>query len=95
VKKYECHTWVLFKSYNKHNLKFSKQFFTDLLCEKLIEAGKADQNLSVVIVAEGTTNQSGEPITCQQIKQVITEKLHYVSPMKSFKIVGSFFFTLD
>ena len=45
------------------------------------EAVEAGRDQSLVIVAEGAINLLGEPITCSQIDQVITERLHYVSSM--------------
>jgi 6-phosphofructokinase 1 len=50
----------------------------DILCEKLVEARDSGQRLNIIIVAEGATNRLGEPITCEQIRKVVVERLHQV-----------------
>jgi 6-phosphofructokinase 1 len=42
----------------------------DRLCAKLTEAHEAGQRLHIIIVAEGAVDKLGEPITCEQIKDV-------------------------
>lgn len=44
------------------------------MCEKLREGRTMGAN-SLVIVAEGTLNRHGNPITAQQVQQILTERL--------------------
>ncbi|GAB6028388.1 hypothetical protein CHUAL_002554 [Chamberlinius hualienensis] len=47
----------------------------DKMCEKLSEERAIGQRLNIIIVAEGALDQDGTPITAEQIKDVIVEKV--------------------
>lgn len=48
----------------------------DKLCKKLSEARDNGQRLNIIIVAEGAIDREGQPITCEQIKKVVVDKLN-------------------
>lgn len=48
------------------------------LCKKLSEARDFGQRLNIIIVAEGAIDQTGQPITCEQIRQVVVDRIHQV-----------------
>lgn len=47
----------------------------DAMCEKLREGRENGRRDSLVIVAEGATDRHGQPITAQQVQQILTERL--------------------
>uniref|UniRef100_A0A671MJ09 6-phosphofructokinase n=1 Tax=Sinocyclocheilus anshuiensis TaxID=1608454 RepID=A0A671MJ09_9TELE len=49
----------------------------DHLCRRLTETRKAGSRLNVIIVAEGAINKEGKPITCDQLKDLVTKRLGY------------------
>uniref|UniRef100_A0A8C1XFJ3 6-phosphofructokinase n=1 Tax=Cyprinus carpio TaxID=7962 RepID=A0A8C1XFJ3_CYPCA len=49
----------------------------DHLCRRLTETRKAGSRLNVIIVAEGAINKAGKPITCDQLKDLVTKRLGY------------------
>lgn len=46
----------------------------DEMCNKLLSAKKRGQRVSIIIVSEGAIDRAGQPITANQIKDVITSK---------------------
>uniref|UniRef100_A0A671T9X6 6-phosphofructokinase n=1 Tax=Sinocyclocheilus anshuiensis TaxID=1608454 RepID=A0A671T9X6_9TELE len=49
----------------------------DHLCRRLTETRNAGSRLNVIIVAEGAINKDGKPITCDQLKDLVTKKLGF------------------
>lgn len=49
----------------------------DHLCRRLTEQRGRGSRLNVIIVAEGAIDLTGKPITCEQIKQLISNKLGF------------------
>ncbi|MCF2707453.1 6-phosphofructokinase [Arcanobacterium haemolyticum] len=47
----------------------------DDICRKLREARSAGRRDSIIVVAEGAQDRSGEPITAAQVRDVLSEKL--------------------
>ncbi|KAI2649688.1 ATP-dependent 6-phosphofructokinase, muscle type [Labeo rohita] len=49
----------------------------DHLCRRLTETRNAGSRLNVIIVAEGAINKEGKPITCDQLKDLVTKRLGF------------------
>ncbi|XP_015030158.2 ATP-dependent 6-phosphofructokinase isoform X2 [Drosophila virilis] len=49
----------------------------DSLCQKLVQERKAGQRLNIVIVAEGAMDREGNPITAEDVRKVIDERLKH------------------
>ncbi|XP_017838654.1 ATP-dependent 6-phosphofructokinase isoform X2 [Drosophila busckii] len=49
----------------------------ETLCQKLIQERKAGQRLNIVIVAEGAMDREGNPITAEDVRKVIDERLKH------------------
>ncbi|XP_017866164.1 PREDICTED: ATP-dependent 6-phosphofructokinase isoform X1 [Drosophila arizonae] len=49
----------------------------DDLCKKLAQERSAGQRLNIVIVAEGASDREGNPITAEQVRKVIDERLKH------------------
>uniref|UniRef100_A0AAR2JLE4 6-phosphofructokinase n=1 Tax=Pygocentrus nattereri TaxID=42514 RepID=A0AAR2JLE4_PYGNA len=49
----------------------------DHLCRRLMETRNRGSRLNVIIVAEGAMGRDGKPITCDQIKELVTKRLGY------------------
>uniref|UniRef100_A0A672PE85 6-phosphofructokinase n=1 Tax=Sinocyclocheilus grahami TaxID=75366 RepID=A0A672PE85_SINGR len=49
----------------------------DHLCRRLTETRNAGSRLNVIIVAEGAINKDGKPITCDQLKDLVTKSLGF------------------
>ncbi|XP_055380282.1 ATP-dependent 6-phosphofructokinase isoform X2 [Condylostylus longicornis] len=47
----------------------------DKLCNKLIQERNAGQRLNIIIVAEGAIDREGHPITAEDVKKVVVDKL--------------------
>ncbi|XP_053723444.1 phosphofructokinase, muscle b isoform X1 [Synchiropus splendidus] len=47
----------------------------DHLCRRLIEQRSRGSRLNIIIVAEGAMDLKGKPITCEDIKKLVSEKL--------------------
>ncbi|XP_066526498.1 phosphofructokinase, muscle a [Hoplias malabaricus] len=47
------------------------------LCRRLTETRNRGSRLNVIIVAEGAMGRDGKPITCDQIKELVTKRLGY------------------
>lgn len=45
------------------------------LCKKLIEGRDSGHRLNIIIVAEGAVDRQGMPITAEQVRQIIVDKL--------------------
>lgn len=48
----------------------------DKLCNKLIEQRLSGQRLNIIIVAEGSIDRDGSPISAEDVKKVVVEKLN-------------------
>ncbi|VDP01178.1 unnamed protein product [Soboliphyme baturini] len=49
----------------------------DIMCNKMQESREQGNRVNIIIVAEGAIDRDGNPITSEQIRQVIKERLHY------------------
>lgn len=49
----------------------------DHLCRRLTEQRERGSRLNVIIVAEGAMDRDGKPITCDQIKQLVSKRLGF------------------
>ncbi|XP_059383968.1 phosphofructokinase, muscle a [Carassius carassius] len=49
----------------------------DHLCRRLTDTRKTGFRLNVIIVAEGAINKEGKPITCDQLKDLVSKRLGY------------------
>lgn len=49
----------------------------DKLCEKLAQERKLGQRLNVIIVAEGAQDRDGNPIKCEYVRDLISDRLKY------------------
>lgn len=47
----------------------------DKLCNKLIQERNAGQRLNIIIVAEGSIDRDGSPISAEDVKKVVVDKL--------------------
>lgn len=47
------------------------------LCNKLSEQRRMGQRMNIIIVAEGSIDRDGSPITAQDVKRIVVEKLNY------------------
>uniref|UniRef100_A0A8B9J5I0 6-phosphofructokinase type A n=1 Tax=Astyanax mexicanus TaxID=7994 RepID=A0A8B9J5I0_ASTMX len=47
------------------------------LCRRLMETRNRGSRLNVIIVAEGAMGRDGKPITCDQIKELVSKRLGY------------------
>lgn len=47
----------------------------DKLCKKLLQERNAGQRLNIIIVAEGAIDRDGNPITAEDVKKVVVDKL--------------------
>ncbi|XP_043477406.1 ATP-dependent 6-phosphofructokinase isoform X4 [Leptopilina heterotoma] len=45
------------------------------LCKKLLQERLTGQRLNIIIVAEGAVDQNGDPITAENVKKVVVDKL--------------------
>ncbi|XP_056630416.1 ATP-dependent 6-phosphofructokinase isoform X1 [Diorhabda sublineata] len=46
------------------------------LCKKILQERAAGQRLNIIIVAEGAIDRNGDPITAEQVKDVVVKNLH-------------------
>ncbi|KAL7735279.1 hypothetical protein ACLKA6_017984 [Drosophila palustris] len=49
----------------------------ETLCKKLLQERSAGQRLNIVIVAEGAMDREGQPITAEDVRKVIDERLKH------------------
>ena len=47
----------------------------DILCNKLVDSRDHGQRLNIIIVSEGAIDREGHPITSEQVKKVIVDRL--------------------
>lgn len=49
----------------------------EILCKKLEQERESGQRLNIVIVAEGAQDRQGKPITADEVKKVVVDRLHH------------------
>uniref|UniRef100_A0A671W0D1 Phosphofructokinase, muscle b n=1 Tax=Sparus aurata TaxID=8175 RepID=A0A671W0D1_SPAAU len=47
------------------------------LCRRLMDQRGRGSRLNIIIIAEGAINRKGKPITCEQVKELISKKLGF------------------
>ncbi|XP_022645442.1 ATP-dependent 6-phosphofructokinase-like isoform X2 [Varroa jacobsoni] len=47
----------------------------EILCKKLIQERESGQRLNIIIVAEGAMDRDGQPITAENVKKVVVDRL--------------------
>lgn len=50
--------------------------WADRLCHKLLDEREIGQRLNIIIVAEGSIDRDGSPITAEDVKKVVVERLN-------------------
>lgn len=51
--------------------------WADILCNKMQKERESGQRTNIILVCEGACNISGEPISAEDVKKVIVDRLHY------------------